>query len=59
MNWWKMHLNLYDTFGFPIDLTKLIATENNLTVDEEVLKKKCNNKKIVPVLQQQLIQKTG
>ncbi len=29
---------LQDTFGFPIDLTKEIVAENNLTVDEETFK---------------------
>ncbi len=30
---------LQDTFGFPIDLTKEIVAENNMTVDEEAFKK--------------------
>ena len=36
---------LYDTYGFPEDLTKLIAAENNLTIDEPGFKSEMNEQK--------------
>ncbi len=36
---------LYDTYGFPIDLTQLLAKENNWTVDMKVFEEKLEEQK--------------
>jgi alanyl-tRNA synthetase len=36
---------LFDTYGFPLDLTKLIAQENHLTIDEQAFEHALNEQK--------------
>lgn len=41
----EVAFKLYDTFGFPIDLTKEICAENGILVDEEVFNNLMNEQK--------------
>ena len=42
----KTVFELYDTFGFPFDLTSLMASEREMLVDEAGFKKELNDQKI-------------
>jgi alanyl-tRNA synthetase len=41
----KLAFELFDTFGFPVDLTRLIANENYLQVDEAGFEKEMQQQK--------------
>ena len=41
-----MVFKLHDTYGVPLDLTKEIAEENSLSIDEDGFRRKWRNKKI-------------
>jgi len=41
----KLSFELYDTFGFPLDLTSLIAREHGLSIDEQAFKDEMQKQK--------------